>query len=107
MSTAGSKHYLCIAVSVAMLLLVILAGIEMARMAPALLEVYGLPADAFEIDWRQLLIIVPVILGSMVAVLRSKSIAEERKCRWILGMVLLFPVSTVVLAVRLMRRENG
>ena len=86
-------------VAVALLILFFAATAWLARMTPALLEGYRMPALSLEFNWMMVPLVL-VILGSILVAARTEKIPEHRKCYWIVGMVLFFPLSLVALAIR-------
>lgn len=96
-----NRHTKCILTAV-LLLIILLAGTAwLGYISPALLGVYGIPTATFRLNW----LIAPVvlaILGSIFVAARTDTIPERRKCYWIVGMVLLFPLSLVALAIRVL-----
>ena len=94
-----NRHTKCIGAAVGLLILVVAGTTWLGHITPALLEGYGIPPATFQLNW----IIVPVvltILGSIIVAARTDTIPERRKCYWIIGMVLFFPLSLVALVIR-------
>lgn len=94
-----NRHTKCIFAAVLLLILLLAGTAWLGYISPALLEAYGIPTATFRFNW----LIAPVvlaILGSIFVAARTDTIPERRKCYWIVGMVLFFPLSLVALAMR-------
>jgi len=100
-----SRHTVCIGVAVALLVLFLGATAWLSRVAPALLESYGMPAVTLQFNWT-IVPVVLVILGSILVAARTEKIPERRKCYWIVGMVLFFPLSLAALAIRVVWKKE-
>jgi len=94
-----NRHTKCIGAAVFLLIFLLAGTAWLGYISPALLEGYGIPTATFRFNW----LIAPVvlaILGSILVAARTDTIPERRKCYWIVGMVLFFPLSLVALAIR-------
>ena len=95
-----NRHTKCIGAAVVLLIFLVAGTAWLGHITPTLLESYGIPSATFQLNW----LIAPVvltILGSIFVADRTDAILERRKCFWIIGMVLFFPLSLVALAIRI------
>ncbi len=96
-----NRHRKCIAAAVVLLTAKISLTFWLGYYVPTAIEAYGISAGSFQYNW----LIVPVallILWSISVAARTQVLAERRKCFWKIGFVLLFPVSTLALLVRVL-----
>ena len=100
MKTSYSSHKKCTIITIAILFMVIAGTSWLGYVDPSIVEAYGLPAGAFQYNWVFFAIVLPMVLGSMVIVIRTHSITERHKCAWIVCMALLFPFATFALLGR-------
>ena len=96
-----SRNRKCIFAAVASLVAILVLTTWLGYLAPTFAEAYGVSPETLQYNW----LIIPIafaILASIVVAARTSALKEERRCFWIVSMVLLFPVSTIALIARIM-----
>jgi len=100
-----STHGKCVSAAIALLLVMLVGTTWLGYGTSSVAESYGFPPGAFRFNW----LIVPIvffIMGSILVVARTNAVSERHKCYWIVGMVLLFPVSTAALIFRIIWHKS-
>lgn len=96
---------ICLGIAFALIALLAAGNYWLAHLDLSALASLGVDTGSYQSSNTFYTVLLPILVISVLAADRTRSIPEQQKCRWSIGLVLLFPVSTALLAMRMLRHR--
>jgi hypothetical protein len=97
---------ICLVIAFGLLLLVAAACYWFDQLDLSALEYYGIDPETLRPTHTFYFVMLPVIAASILLADRTSAVPPSRKCRWVIGSVLLFPLVTIALLYRIARHRG-
>jgi len=98
---------ICLGFACALILLVVAGNYWLTHLDLSALEIYGVDSGTLQASSGFYLYVLPALVLSVLLAERTRIIEDKDRCKWIVGVVLLFPVATIVLLLRIWRGGSG
>lgn len=96
----------CIGISLVLIALVAAGTWWLGQLDLSPLAVYGVEPDALHVSSGFYIFGLPGLVGCVLLADRTQSVPARDKCKWIMGSVLLFPILTLILLLRIFRDRS-
>lgn len=97
----------CIVTALAIVLLLAATTWWFGQLDLSPLEIYGIEPDALKAGPGFYFVLLPAIVASVFLADRTRSVPQEQKCKWIVGTVIFFPITTCILLYRIVRDRGS